>query len=233
MKRVWKEVIIMCAFILLYCLLLFEHEQHRYNIIVKEIPYILILITSVLFIVWLIDKLRQYQSGLHLAQKMRSICNQYDMDMNDKYSLEKNCEFVLDQMNQQMKDDERNLSSFEYRYRKIADITNQIIFEYDLKNHTICDSTNWHTVADGNRFISETIARNIVHPEDEELFRTFFGTNQIVGNINEVTLRLRPHANADYQWTKIRGIVLEGLDGTAEKIIGSRTPVQEPMDTSK
>lgn len=233
MRRIWKELVILCGFISIYCFLIFEHEQHRHGIVIKEIPYILILIVTIVFVLWGIDKLKQYQTGNKVSQKMRRLSDQYDLQLDESKPVTSNCDYIMDQLNQIIKQHELNLSMYEYRYRLIADITNQVIFEYNLRNHTMCDSKNWHVLVDADHFINETIAKEYVHPDDTEIFRTYFEKNHMVNQINEVVIRIRTRENPAYHAVRIRGIVLEGLDGKPEKIIGARIPVERVRESQK
>lgn len=227
MKKIWKEVVILCCFVSIYSFLIFEHEQHMHGVVVKEIPYITLLIVTVIFILWGIDKIKQYQTGSVINDKLRRLSEQYNLDYDETKPTSTNESQMLDQIMQMLKRNELNISSFEYRYRLIANITNQVIFEYNLKNHTICDSKNWKTLADGNRFVNESISREIIHPDDAQLFRQYFDDYQISGQINEIIIRVRYHEDDIYHRTKIRGIVLEGLDGQPEKIIGARIQLDD------
>ncbi|MGX8850863.1 hypothetical protein [Amedibacillus sp. YH-ame10] len=222
MRKIWKELISILCFISIYGILIYEHEKHMGNVVVKEIPYILILLFSVVVILWSIDKMKVYQQKSKLNRKMQDLCDQYDFEYDENEHTLSNCESLLDQFNQQLKQDELNLDTFEYRYRKIADITGLIIFEYNFANDTICDSLNWHAVGNAHQFVEESIQHEIVHPEDAELFRNYFTNPPIVGAISEIHIRLRTKNDPTYYITDIRGIVLEGLNGEAEKIIGSR-----------
>lgn len=197
--------------------------KHMSNVVVKEVPYIILLLVTLIFIIYCFDKLRQYRNKLTWNEKLESLCNQHNFTIDASARTDENLEHMLCQMDQELKKDELHISAFEYRYRTVADITNQIIFEYNLSNHTICDSLNWHALGDGNRFINETIASEIVHPEDADIFRKYFEGPFMSGQISEITIRLRPKRGEAYHDTIIRGIVLEGLNGQPEKIIGTRT----------
>lgn len=223
MRRIWKELIIVLCFILIYALLLYEHEQHMLDIVVKEIPYIVILLQTFVVIFWISDKVNQYRHKKTLNDKINSLCNQYDLSVNHDTHTLKNYDKILDQMNQKLKNYELNLAQYEYRYRKIADITNQIIFEYDLVAQTICNSLNWRLLRNKEQFIHEFIEEKLVHPDDITIFRNFFEGPFITGSIHEITIRIRKKGERSYYYTNVNGVVLEGLNGIPEKIIGRRT----------
>ena len=64
----------------------------------------------------------------------------------------------------------RNQLEFsEQRYRLMAKLSNDVIFEFDLKNDTICDSNDWNILASGEQFVQGTIDRKVVHPDEADL----------------------------------------------------------------
>lgn len=122
----------------------------------------------------------------------------------------------------------RNQLEFsEQRYRLMAKLSNDVIFEFDLKNDTICDSNDWTILASGDQFIQGTINRKVVHPEEADLFYDFFRGPQCVGELKEVQLRLYSRICGAYEWTQLRGIVLGDREGKPEKILGRRLNIDK------
>ncbi len=113
------------------------------------------------------------------------------------------------------------------KYRLVAKLFDDVLFEFNLVDNTITDSTNWEIVSSGDRFVNGTIDRKIVHPDDVQPFVEYFRGKQKTGELKEIEIRLRVRPKEDYHWTQIKGIVLGDKDGKPEKIVGRRQDVDK------
>lgn len=225
MKRIWKDVIIALCYISIFFLLIYQHYQVLYFGYIKEIPYVLLMLLAIIIILWLVDKMKLYQSHMQLEKRLQGLCNQYALEEHNEKGTISFGEDVLDQMNLLLKQSELQLFEFENRYRFIAELSDQVIFEYNLRSHTICDSTNWNLIASGERFVNHTIERGIIHPEDADQFRNFFYGFHTSNEILDIKIRMCDSLDDNYHWITMKGIILAGIDGKPEKIIGRKTNI--------
>lgn len=130
--------------------------------------------------------------------------------------------YCIWQMNRALLHDRRQMHAADERYRLVAKLWDDVLFEFHIQNNSIRDSTDWMTIASGDTFLQGTVARKIVHPEDAQKFLDFFCLPQHAGELREVDIRIRTHPQGDYEWTQIRGITLADEHGDPEKILGRR-----------
>lgn len=115
----------------------------------------------------------------------------------------------------------------EQRYHLMAKLSDDVIFEFDLQNDTICDSSNWSTLASGEQFVQGSISKEVIHPDDAAVFFDFFRGPQTVGELKEIQLRIYSRVRETYEWMQIRGIVLADKDGNPGKILGRRLNIDK------
>ncbi|MEG2543378.1 MAG: hypothetical protein RR986_01640 [Longicatena sp.] len=229
MKKLWKDIVIICCFVIIFSLLTVEHFQFIANQVVKEIPYIAMLVLVVMFVTWITQKAKAIRAHYEITQKVQDICDQHaleDMPSDNTALYYLN---ILDQLNTLLKQNERTLYDFEHRYRLVATITNDVLFEYNIRNQTICDSSDWRAIASGEAFIQQNIERAIVHKDDVDEYLSFFKDDLIPNKIKEIEIHLKNNVHDDYHVTLLRGVVLAGIDGQAEKIIGCTSIIHDSL----
>ncbi|WP_195984403.1 GGDEF domain-containing protein [Clostridium sp. D33t1_170424_F3] len=178
------------------------------------------ILTEVLFYQWHINPLKKLRAAfvrLVHSEDQEAVPEDANADLLEIGGLiQKECERIQNQ-----------LEYSEQRYRLMAKLSNDVIFEFDLKNDTICDSNDWNILASGKQFVQGTIDQKVVHPEEADLFYDFFRGPQTVGELKEVQLRLYSRICDAYEWTQIRGIVLGDREGKPEKILGRRLNIDK------
>lgn len=132
---------------------------------------------------------------------------------------------LLQALLQTAEENKRLKQAYDSRYHLIAALMNEVLFEFHLRKRIMSDSIDWNRYANADAFLKGSVARGIIHPDDVAAFLHFFSGEEEMQVVHEVIIRLRPHPQEDYVWTNIKGIILPGIDGFPEKIIGVRTPI--------
>lgn len=182
--------------------------------------YLLILLILIIWCLKLWEERREQQNIIMLLKQI---------DADNLHDIEKPVALkdIIHYTTQAIEHTDTVLQLYEQRYRVIAQLINEVIFEYNIRENTICDSLNWNRIADGNHFIDATIEQKIVHPDDVNKFYNFFLGEQHINRIDEIEIRLRFGDNDEYLWTQIKGITLAGKDGKPEKRIGKRSIIDK------
>lgn len=215
--KTWKDRFIGGCIIVMIPLLLIEMISHHIVCIIA-----LFLISCILLIVWIVKRSEEKKEQKHLLTLIKKISP--DM-IDEQINAITTYHDVVTIADQAITTTETLIQDFELRHRFLANLINEVVFEFDLRKHLMCDSTNWNRIADGNRFVNGSIERNVVHPDDVEKFKDFFLGEKIPNKMEEIDIRLRYKEDEEYSWTMIKGITLAGRDGKPEKILGKRSVI--------
>jgi PAS domain S-box/diguanylate cyclase (GGDEF) domain len=111
----------------------------------------------------------------------------------------------------------------EEKYRVIAEISNDILFEYDIKSDTMCHAEKFREIfgrtPDVYRYTEDGEELQYIHEEDKSVFENYcnllHGQKQIV----EAEFRIMD-ANGQYVWCHVRGKTIYNGNNVPIKIIG-------------
>ncbi|MEF9967521.1 MAG: hypothetical protein RR766_03330, partial [Longicatena sp.] len=67
------------------------------------------------------------------------------------------------------------------------------------------------------------------HKDDVDEYLSFFKDDLIPNKIKEIEIHLKSNVHDDYHVTLLRGVVLAGIDGQAEKIIGCTSIIYDSL----
>lgn len=211
----WKDIFAGVSIILMIPFLFIEMNNHHIGYIV-----VLFLLTCLLAIVWILKRLEEKKERKHLLTLIKKI--NLDMDITEMNTIT-SYHNVINLVDQTISNTESLIQEFELRHRFLANLMNEVVFEFDLRKHLMCDSTNWNRIANGDQFVNGSIEKRVVHPDDIEKFKIFFLGPKTPNQIDEIDIRLRYKEEGDYSWTMVKGITLAGRDGKPEKILGKRS----------
>lgn len=134
-----------------------------------------------------------------------------------------------DLMDQVARDNEA-LRTSEERYRIVSELSENVIFEYNMQDDSVFHSHNWldkfgYTPITHD-FIQEAIDRKIVHPDDQETFQTLFTELKNGRKSGGVDLRIRIQ-DGSYIWCSVQATTIFSDDGKPLKVVGKLTDIDE------
>lgn len=117
-------------------------------------------------------------------------------------------------------------------FRALAEQTSKVIFEWDFVSGKIVAMNNFRALF-GREMATrssadQALSAGMIHPKDQEVFEGVFSTLAAGQNIENVRFRVK-HANGDFHWCLLSGIVIFDHDKRPYKAIGSLEDIHKQV----
>lgn len=173
------------------------------------------------------------------------VCGIEQMRRNDhtaRISYDKQNEFgkisaAFNELMDHIEEDNRELRTSETRYRILTEQADSVIYEYNLQDHTIYHSANWSEKFGyepvRKNFLEATVAKKIVHKDDQEkfleLFESFANGERLHGRVE---IRLCK-SDGSYLWCSVLATVMSDESGAPYRVIGTITDIDRQKRETK
>lgn len=111
----------------------------------------------------------------------------------------------------------------ERRYRTIVEISDDIVFEWNMKNNNITFSNNFNKKfsyrAPSDHFSDSFFLKGKIHPEDSEQYHKDLSRLEKGEDLKDKTYRWK-NLYGDYIWMQMKTSTIRDADGNVAKIIG-------------